>query len=42
MNCLLEHVIEGKIKGKIIVTGNEEEGVRSYWTAIRKRENTVN
>jgi hypothetical protein len=28
-NCLLQRVIEGKIKGGIEVTGNEEESIRS-------------
>jgi hypothetical protein len=27
INCILQHVIEGKIEGRIEVTGDEEEGV---------------
>ena len=29
-NCLLEHIIEGKIEGMI----NEEEDVSSYWITL--------
>jgi hypothetical protein len=29
-NCLLKHVIEGKIDARIEVTGREEEDVSSY------------
>jgi hypothetical protein len=39
-NCLLKHVIEGKIEGGIKVTGNEEEDVSSYWMTVRKIEDT--
>ena len=41
-NCLLKHVIEGKIEGRIGVTEDDEEDVSSYWKALRKREGTVN
>ena len=40
-NCLLQRVIEGKIKGRIEVT-RRREGVRSYWMTLRKGEDTVN
>jgi hypothetical protein len=33
-NCLLRHVIEGKIEGR----GDEEEDVSSYWKTLSKRE----
>jgi hypothetical protein len=33
-NCLLEHNIEGKIKGRI---KDKEEDVSSYWMIIGKR-----
>ena len=35
-NCLLKHVIEGKIEGRIEVTGREEENIISYWMTVRK------
>jgi hypothetical protein len=39
-NCLLQQVIEGKIKGKIEVTG--KRGRRgSYWMTLRKGEDTL-
>ena len=41
-NCLLQKVIEGKIKGQIEVTKDEEEGVRRYWMTLRTGEDTVN
>jgi hypothetical protein len=41
-NCLLQRVIEGKIKGWIEVTERgEEEDVGSYWMTLRKREDTL-
>jgi hypothetical protein len=39
-NCLLKHVIEGKIEGRIQVMGKEEEDLRSYWITLRKLEAT--
>ena len=39
-NCLLQQVIEGKIKGKR--KEEEEEGVSSYWMTLRIGEDTVN
>jgi hypothetical protein len=41
-NCLLKHVIEGKIEGRIKVREDEEEDVSSYWMTLGKGENTVN
>jgi hypothetical protein len=41
-NCLLKHVIEGKIEGKMEVLKDEEEDVSSYWMTLRKREDTRN
>jgi len=41
-NCLVKHVIAGKIEGRIEVTGNGEEDVRSYRMTLRKKEDTVN
>jgi hypothetical protein len=40
-NCLLQRVIEGKIKGGIEVTGDEEEDVESYWMNLRKGGDTL-
>jgi len=36
-NCLLKHVTEGKMEGKTR-REDDEEDVRSYWMALRKRE----
>jgi hypothetical protein len=36
-NCLLEQVIEGKIEGRIVVTGREEEEVSCYWMKETRR-----
>ena len=33
-NCLLKHVTEGKIDGKLEVRKREEEYVSSYWTTL--------
>jgi len=33
-NCLLKHIIEGKIEGRI---EDKEEDVSSYWMILRKR-----
>jgi hypothetical protein len=42
-NCLLNHLIEGKIEGRIYVTGRRgEEDVSSYWMILRKSEGTSN
>jgi hypothetical protein len=41
-NFLLKHVIEGKIEGRIELTGDEQEDVSSYWMTLRKREDTGN
>jgi len=38
-NCLLQRVIEGKIKGQIEVTRRRG---RSYWMTLRTVEDTVN
>ena len=40
-NCLLQRVIEGKIKGWIEVTGRQEEDVGNYWMTLREGEDTV-
>jgi hypothetical protein len=43
-NCLLQRVIEGKMKGRIKVTGRgggEEEDVGSYWMTLNKGEDTL-
>jgi hypothetical protein len=39
-NCLLKHVIEVKIEGKIEVKTDEEEDISSYWITLRIREDT--
>ena len=41
-NCLLKHVIEGKIEERIQVMGKEEEDIRSYWITLRELEVTGN
>jgi hypothetical protein len=41
-NCLLKHVIEGKLEVRIEMMEDEEEDVSSYWMALRKREDTGN
>jgi hypothetical protein len=41
-NCLLKHVIEEKLEGRIEMTGRQEDGVSSYWMTLRKREDTGN
>ena len=40
-NCLLQGVIEGKIKGGIEVNEDEEEDVGSYRMTLRKEEDTL-
>ena len=40
-NCLLQQVIEGKIKGGKKWQEDEEEDVVSYWMILRKGEDTV-
>jgi hypothetical protein len=40
-NCLLQQVIEGKIKGEIEETEYEEEDVGSYWMTLRKGEDIL-
>jgi hypothetical protein len=39
-NCLLQGVIEGKIKGRIEVTGRRGRKCR-YWMTLRKAEDTL-
>jgi hypothetical protein len=41
-DCLPKHVIEGKLEERVEVTEDEGEDVNSYWTTLRKREDTVN
>jgi hypothetical protein len=41
-NCLLKHMIEGKLEGRIEVMGRRGRYVSSYWTPLRKREHTGN
>jgi hypothetical protein len=41
-NCLLKHVIERKIEGRIEVTGRRGRDVSNYWMTLRKREDTGN
>jgi hypothetical protein len=40
-NCLLQPVIEGKIKGGIEVKEDEEEDVGRYWMTLRRGEDTL-
>jgi hypothetical protein len=39
--CLLQQVIEGKIKGEEKGQEDEEEDVGSYWMTLRKGEDTL-
>jgi hypothetical protein len=39
-NCLLKHVTEGKLDGKLSVTGRRGRGISSYWVTLRKRDDT--
>jgi hypothetical protein len=41
-NCLLKHVIEGKLEGRTEMTGSEEEDVSGYCMSLKKREDTGN
>jgi hypothetical protein len=41
-NCLPKSVIEGKTEEKLEVLGRRGKEVRSYWMALRKREDTGN
>ena len=42
-NCVLKHVIEGKIMGRIEVTGEDvEEDIHIHWMTLRKGEDTGN
>jgi hypothetical protein len=41
-NCLLKHIIEGKIEGRVEWREGEEKEVSSYWTTLRKPEDTRN
>jgi hypothetical protein len=40
-NCLLQRVIERKIKGGIEGQEDEEEDLGFYWMTLRKREDTL-
>jgi len=40
-NCLLKHIIEGKIEGKAERTVDEAEDVSSYWMTLRKKEDIL-
>jgi len=37
-NCLLKHVIQGKVEGRIKMTRKKEEDISSYWMTLRKIE----
>jgi hypothetical protein len=41
-NCLLKHVTEGMLEGRIEMTGREQEEVSSYWMTLRKSEDIGN
>jgi len=41
-NCLLNHVIAGKMEGRIGVTGRRGRGLFNRWMTVRKREATGN
>jgi hypothetical protein len=40
-NCLLQQVIEGKIKGEMEVTRRQEEDVGGYWMTLSTGEDTL-
>jgi hypothetical protein len=40
--CLLKHIIEGRLEGRIEVTQDEEENISSYWMILRKQDDTGN
>jgi hypothetical protein len=42
INCLLKHVIEGKLEGRTEMTVRRGRRRSSYWMTLRKREDTVN
>jgi hypothetical protein len=37
-NCLLKHVIEGKIQARIEVTGRRRRRRKHYWMTLRNRQ----
>jgi len=41
-NCLLKHVIEGKIEGRMEMVEDEEENVSNYEMTLRKRVDAGN
>jgi hypothetical protein len=41
-NCLLKHVIEVKLEGRIEMTGRRGRRRKQYWMTLRKREDTGN
>jgi hypothetical protein len=41
-NCLLKHVNEGKIEGRIEVTERRERKHKHYWTTLRELQSTEN
>ena len=40
-NCLLQRFIDGKIKGRIEVTGRRGRRRRNYWMTLRKGEDIL-
>jgi len=41
-NCILKHVIEGKIEGRMKMTGRQGRRRKQLLTTLRKREDTGN
>jgi len=41
INCLLQRVIEGKIKGGLEATGRRGRRRRRYWMTLRKGEDSL-
>jgi len=39
-NCLLKSVVEGKIEGRIEMTGRVGKDVSNHWTTLRKSEDS--
>jgi hypothetical protein len=40
--CLLKHVTEIKLEGRMKMTEDEEEDIHSYWMTLKKRVDTGN
>jgi hypothetical protein len=41
-NCLLKHVTEGKVEGRLELKGRQGRRRKKYWMNLRKQEVTEN